>query len=774
MGHRKKASLKQVYYFSFLTLIVLPILAVFVVSMPLIHTIVRRQAIENIRLAQATIIANLTAEVQEMSMRLSHLVYTNDNEILNLAAGADTDDINERYLYDSGLVEASRLALVPVSDIVSVGFYMKSGRTVSYKTQINIPIDVLRRSSMYRSAIGNPNVVSIGSFNTDTYNNLYRGVAGGGLMLVAAIAPDVRTDRAQKIELVALYELSNISRSIQNSDQAYLAGKNSIGFTALVDLSERSILYASGKDGSLLSQYIDGDGALAGYTCLSTPVEMIGNDWAVVSVVKTRDLTKDFNSVALAIVSIVVVILLLFLFFSRYFLKDIITPVAMMRDGMKMVEDGDLDIRIPPQGNYEIRNMIHSFNAMVRRLKALIAEYEQRVRAKSKTPETYLRELMDGTISAQELHDVAGNEFFHDPYLLIGFALKDSGSGGMLVADVAEKEDLQSSLAKSFDRIPRFALRCTLASGSSDFLLAYYRIDHELKRDKLQEMLETVIQVGREEFGMDVSIIVSSACEGGDRFLNVFEDLLAKRAILDLFGKGAVLDLAVLPDCDELLARASAYRKAASALYIADEKVIAEEKDRIVGKLLDCDISDGRLEVLGFVLACAMRFREDFATLSDILGVQVDYMEKVHALEDARSLVVWLNNFISQVFEYSLGMLDLVRTDSVSKAKRYIADNYMRPNLSLGDVAEYVGLNEKYFTTKFSGEAGETFQSYVTGLRIQKAKELIGTTSFKMYEISQMVGYSNAEHFNRIFKKEVGISPNTYRKSRNSEVFSRN
>lgn len=84
MGTKKKASLKQVYYFSFLALIVLPIVVVFVVSLPIIHAIVKQQAIENIHLAQANIIANLTSEVQEMSMRLSHLVYTNDNEILNL------------------------------------------------------------------------------------------------------------------------------------------------------------------------------------------------------------------------------------------------------------------------------------------------------------------------------------------------------------------------------------------------------------------------------------------------------------------------------------------------------------------------------------------------------------------------------------------------------------------------------------------------------------------------------------------------------------------
>jgi hypothetical protein len=49
-----------------------------------------------------------------------------------------------------------------------------------------------------------------------------------------------------------------------------------------------------------------------------------------------------------------------------------------------------------------------------------------------------------------------------------------------------------------------------------------------------------------------------------------------------------------------------------------------------------------------------------------------------------RSLALWLNNFITKVFEYAVGTLDLGQQDVVTKAKRYIADNYMRPDLSLG------------------------------------------------------------------------------------------
>lgn len=83
----------------------------------------------------------------------------------------------------------------------------------------------------------------------------------------------------------------------------------------------------------------------------------------------------------------------------------------------------------------------------------------------------------------------------------------------------------------------------------------------------------------------------------------------------------------------------------------------------------------------------------------------------------------------------------------------------------LSEVAEHVELNEKYFTNRFTKEAGETFSSYLTALRMQKAKELLKTTTFKVYEISEMTGYHSVEHFNRVFKKLNGVTPAKYRKT---------
>ena len=85
---------------------------------------------------------------------------------------------------------------------------------------------------------------------------------------------------------------------------------------------------------------------------------------------------------------------------------------------------------------------------------------------------------------------------------------------------------------------------------------------------------------------------------------------------------------------------------------------------------------------------------------------------------------------------------------------------------TLKSAADYVGLNEKYFSTKFTKETGMTFSTYLTSVRLEKAKRLMESTDLRMYEISDRVGYHNVEHFNRMFKKAYGTSPGDYKRGR--------
>jgi len=80
----------------------------------------------------------------------------------------------------------------------------------------------------------------------------------------------------------------------------------------------------------------------------------------------------------------------------------------------------------------------------------------------------------------------------------------------------------------------------------------------------------------------------------------------------------------------------------------------------------------------------------------------------------------------------------------------------------LESVADLVFLHPVYLSKLFKQYVGINYTDYLTQIRIQKALELIGERKYKMYEVGEMVGYSNSKYFYRVFKQVTGHTPKEY------------
>lgn len=99
----------------------------------------------------------------------------------------------------------------------------------------------------------------------------------------------------------------------------------------------------------------------------------------------------------------------------------------------------------------------------------------------------------------------------------------------------------------------------------------------------------------------------------------------------------------------------------------------------------------------------------------------------------------------------------------MDKAKQYIQSRFTE-ELSLEEVADHVHLNAHYFSKVFKQQDGETFIDYLTGLRIDKAKQLINSPNEpSLKEVCFEVGYKDPNYFSRVFKKITGVTPTEYR-----------
>jgi len=100
-------------------------------------------------------------------------------------------------------------------------------------------------------------------------------------------------------------------------------------------------------------------------------------------------------------------------------------------------------------------------------------------------------------------------------------------------------------------------------------------------------------------------------------------------------------------------------------------------------------------------------------------------------------------------------------TQLIEKVKSFVNKNYRE--LTLEKAAEHVRLNPYYLSSFFHQQAGEKFYDYVLRIKMKNASELLRKTNKKIYEISEMVGYTNANSFSRTFKNFYNLNPKEYR-----------
>lgn len=141
------------------------------------------------------------------------------------------------------------------------------------------------------------------------------------------------------------------------------------------------------------------------------------------------------------------------------------------------------------------------------------------------------------------------------------------------------------------------------------------------------------------------------------------------------------------------------------------------------------------------------------------------YMEifNITTIEDLKQ---WMNEFTERIImlvDENNGDYRLV----ITKAMEYINSHYFE-DLSVQKVAQTVFLNSNYFSHLFKKIRKESFTDYLNKVRIDKAKSLLSQNLYKVYEVSDMVGYSDYKYFSSVFKKLVGVSPTEFNKLGNS------
>lgn len=104
-----------------------------------------------------------------------------------------------------------------------------------------------------------------------------------------------------------------------------------------------------------------------------------------------------------------------------------------------------------------------------------------------------------------------------------------------------------------------------------------------------------------------------------------------------------------------------------------------------------------------------------------------------------------------------------LRDKRIKKALEFIHESPEKP-WTIENLASNVGMSRAAFSKKFTLLVGQTVFTYLSNLRIQKAKEMIATTMLFIDDIALEVGYESERAFTKTFSKYVGMTPKQFRK----------
>jgi len=124
-------------------------------------------------------------------------------------------------------------------------------------------------------------------------------------------------------------------------------------------------------------------------------------------------------------------------------------------------------------------------------------------------------------------------------------------------------------------------------------------------------------------------------------------------------------------------------------------------------------------------------------------------------------MMKWINVITRKTMDY---VNEVERSMTImDKVKKFVKEHF-HENITKLEVANAVFLTPDYLGKIFKAKEGVTLKTYINQFRIQRAKELLVSTEETISNIAADVGFDNLSYFSTIFKKEVGMSPNQYKK----------
>lgn len=326
----------------------------------------------------------------------------------------------------------------------------------------------------------------------------------------------------------------------------------------------------------------------------------------------------------------------------------------------------------------------------------------------------------------------------------------------LAIFNICEEISLQNDFGMLFERKEEFIVIAELRKNEQPKSSSYLFKKLEQMRIMINKYLHTTITIG-----------VGSLCTD---YTLLYKSYLGARSALDYtitVGNNKIIYIDdIEPSHSHEHWIEEVYEHTLITLIkLGQEKKIGQAVDKILNRLEgEClALREYQIYILG-ILSTIMKLGHNMKLDMNIFFPKdTNLLEVLSRFYTKDQVQNWLTQICISMAQDINKKHKKNKNELVHKAIEHIMTHYSDEELNAEQLCQHLHVSPNYFSALFKKEMGITFSTYLTQVRIEKAKELLKTTNIKASEIGHAVGYSEGHYFSYVFKKVTGCAPTDYR-----------
>ena len=320
-------------------------------------------------------------------------------------------------------------------------------------------------------------------------------------------------------------------------------------------------------------------------------------------------------------------------------------------------------------------------------------------------------------------------------------------------------EDIINGMVKGF-----FDNSCVLRREQSGFVLVLSTEGIDDFKKEASVMSVKFRQVMKDYFEVPISIAVSLPGSGVDEIQDLLYQAMSAMNLTFYDNSGGAVFYSAM--CEDNLSHSSNFninflkKDVTEAIRQNDCEAFKTIMNQMIQLFSECRPSRQQAvnacnNLYYFITSLIEDWGEqDFPYAVDIVG-------QLNRMANLSTVLTWLEGFRDQVVRVLEDHQEARRDRLVELALEYVKEHYQE-KITLSQAAAALNVSQGHLSSTFKKQMGKNFSDYVTEMKIEKARELIESYQYMMYEISDMLGFDTQYYFSAVFKKITGYTPKEY------------